>query len=129
MQNFDTYLLLIELCCFVSGAWKNVSILCLEVLGRLLQQKVENGMGSPDWYVPMFSFHLRRLLWIMHSPGHAGLKGNDRTDRPAGKATLTMALRLGRSEVLWNLNLRAQSQGHHTIDRLKDRDVKGGSAR
>ena len=89
MQNYDTYLLLVELRCFVSGAWKNVSILCLEVLGRMLQQKVEHGMGSPDWYVPMFNFHLRRLLWTMHCPGNAGLKGNDRTDRLAGKATLT----------------------------------------
>ena len=51
---------------------------------------------------------------------------NDRADRPAGKATLRSGLRLGRSEVLRSLRhyLRAQSQGHHTIDRLEERGVK-----
>ena len=38
---------------------------------------------------------------------------------------------LGRSEVLGSLRqyLRAQSQGHHTIDRLGERDVEKGSTR
>ena len=48
-----------------------------------------------------------------------------KTDRMAGKATITGGLRLGRSEVLRSLRhyLRAQSQGHHTIDRLEERGV------
>ena len=64
-------------------------------------------------------------------PGHAGVKGNDRADRLAGKATLTGGLLLGRSEVLRSLEhyLWAQSQGHHTIDRLEERGVEGRSAR
>ena len=38
---------------------------------------------------------------------------------------------LGRSEMLRSLRhyMRAQSQGHHTIDRLKERGVERGSAR
>ena len=38
---------------------------------------------------------------------------------------------LGRSEVLRSLRhyLRAQSQGHHTINRLEERGVERGSAR
>ena len=49
----------------------------------------------------------------------------------AGNATLTSGLLLGRSEVLRSLRhyLRAQSQGHHTIDRLEERGVERGSAR
>ena len=49
----------------------------------------------------------------------------------ASKATLTSGLLLGRSEVLRSLRhyLRAQSQGHHTIDRLEERGVERGSAR
>ena len=87
-------------------------------------------MGSPDWNVLMVDIHLRKLLWV-YCPGHAGLKGNDRADRLTGKATLTSALLLGRSEVLRSLShyLRAQSQGHHTIDRLEERSVERGSAR
>ena len=44
----------------------------------------------------------------------------------AGKATLASGLVLGRFEVLRSLrhNLRAQSQGHHTIDRLEETDVE-----
>ena len=43
-------------------------------------------------------------------------------DRLAGKATIASGMRLGRSEVLRILRqyLRTQSQGHHTIDRLKE---------
>ena len=57
---------------------------------------------------------------------HAGVKGNDRADRLAGKATITNGLLLGRSEVLRSLR---QSQGHHTIDRLEERGVERESAR
>ena len=51
--------------------------------------------------------------------------------RLAGKATLTSGLLLGRSEVLRSLGhyLRAQSQGHHTIDRLEEIGVERGNAR
>ena len=49
----------------------------------------------------------------------------------AGKETITSGLRLGSPEMLRSLrhNLRAQSQGHHTTDRLEERDVERGSAR
>ena len=78
-------------------------------------------MGSPDWYVSMIDIHLRKQSYVVYCPGHAGVKGNDRTDRLAGKATTTGGLRLRRSDVLRSLRhyLRAQSQGHHTLDRLE----------
>ena len=37
----------------------------------------------------MVDIHLQKLLWV-YWPG--GLKGNDRADRLAGKATLTIGL-------------------------------------
>ena len=81
-------------------------------------------MGSPDWHVLMFDIHLQRILWT-YCPGHAGVKGNYRSDRLASKATITGGLRLGKSEVLGILRhyLRAQSQGHHIIDRLEERGI------
>ena len=87
-------------------------------------------MGSPDWNVSMVDIHLQKRLWV-YCPGHAGVKGNDRADRLAGKTTLTSGLLLGRSEMLRSLRhyLRAQSQGDHTIDRLEERGVERGSAR
>ena len=80
--------------------------------------------------VDAVDIHLRKLLWV-YCPGHAGVKGNDRADRLAGKATLTSGSLLERFEVLRSLRhyLRAQSQGHHTIDRLEERGVERGSTR
>ena len=77
----------------------------------------------------MVNIHLQKLLWV-YCPGHAGVKGNDRADRLVGIATLTSGLLLGRSEALSSLRhyLRAQSQGHHTTDRLEERCVERGSA-
>ena len=87
-------------------------------------------MGSPDWNVSMVDIHLRNVLWV-YCLGHAGVKGNDRADRLAGKATPTSGLPLQRSEMLRSLRhyLRARSQGHHAIDRLEERGVERGSAR
>ena len=64
-------------------------------------------------------------------PQQQSRQTDDRADRLAGKATLTNGLLLGRSEVLRSLRhyLRAQSQGHHAIDRLEERGVERGSAR
>ena len=67
-----------------------------------LLQKVESGIKSADWNVSMVDIHLRKLQWV-YCPGHVGVKGNDRADRLAGKATLTSGLFLGRSEVLRSL--------------------------
>ena len=69
--------------------------------------------------------HLR-----VYCPGHAGVKGNDRANRLAGKATLTSGLLLGKLEVLSLRHyLRAERQGHHTIDHLEERGVERGSGR
>ena len=48
----------------------------------------------------------------------------------AGKASLTSGFRLGRSKMLRSLSyMAAQSQRHHTIDRLEDRGVERGARR
>ena len=90
-----------------------------------LLQKVKSGIESADWNVSMVDIHLRKLPWV-YCPGHAGVKGNDRADRLAGKATLTSGLLLRRSEMLRSLRhyQQAQSEGHHAIDRLAERGVE-----
>ena len=71
-----------------------------------------------------------QYIWV-YCPGYAGVKGNDRADRLAGKVTLTNGLLLESSEVLRSLRhyLRTQSQEHHTVDRLEEKGVDKGSAR
>ena len=91
---------------------------------------IQTELGSPDWTASMVAVHLRKLLRV-YCPGHVRVKGNDRADRLAGKATLTNGLHLSRSEVLRNLRhcLQAQSQEHHTINHLEERGVERGSAK
>ena len=88
------------------------------------ERKVKSGMGSPDWNVLMVDMHLQKFRWV-YCPGHARVKGNNRADRLAGKATLTNGLFLRRSEMLRSLRhyLWAQSQGRYTIDYLEERVV------
>ena len=95
-----------------------------------LLQKVESGMGCPDWHTAMHSLRLRRLLWI-YCPGHAGVSGNERADRLASTADITSGLQLGRAEVLRGLRnfLSTDKPEHHSIDRLKERGVEKGSGR
>ena len=42
-------------------------------------------MGGPEWNVSIVDSNLLKLLWV-YCPGHAGVKGNDRVDRLAGKS-------------------------------------------
>ena len=81
-------------------------------------------MGNPDWNVSMVDVHLRKHLWL-YCPGHAGVMGTNQAHR------LASGLRLEKSEVLRSLRhyLRAQSQGHHTIDCLEVKGVERRSAR
>ena len=83
--------------------------------------------GMCQWSISTFEKSCGCTAWDMPDR----VKGNDRTDRLAGKATLTSGLLLGKSEVMRNLRhyLRAQSRGHHTIDRLEERGVERGSTR
>ena len=101
--------------------------LCLAVL---VEVTVRPEKVRCDWIVSVVDILLRIPLW-MYCPGHAGVKGNDRADRLARKAIIASDLCLVSSEVLRSLrhNLRAQCQGHHTIDRLEDRGVESGSTR
>ena len=45
-----------------------------------LLQKVESGMGCPDWHTAMHSLRLQAFLWI-YCPRHVGVSGNKQADR------------------------------------------------
>ena len=89
-------------------------------------------MGSPDWNVSMVDIHLRKLLGV-YCPAWTYRSEGKRPSRQTGGQSdpLTSGLLLGRSEVLKSLRhyMRAQSQGHHTIDRLEEGSVERGRAR
>ena len=96
-----------------------------------LLQKVESGMGCPDWHTAMHSFQLQRLLWVYYCPGHAGVSGNERADRLASTEDFTSGLQLVRAEVLRGLRnfLNTDKPEHQSINRLKETGVEKGSGR
>ena len=83
-----------------------------------LLQKVESGMGCPDWHTAMHTLRLQRHLWI-YCPGHAGASGNEQADRLANTADITSGLQLGRAEVLRGILdfLNMGRPKNHSIDR------------
>ena len=95
-----------------------------------LLQKMESGMGCPDWHTAMHSLGLQRLLRIYY-PGDAGVSGNERAYRLASTADITSDLQLGRAAVLRGLEnfLNKDRPEHPSTDRLKEREVEKGSAR
>ena len=94
-----------------------------------LLQKIDSGYGSPEWHKYMDSINSEQILWI-YCPGHAGVQGNERADWLAGRAKMTDGLKLGRSDVIRNLRRQLQENYlHHTVDRLKERGIRQGSAR
>ena len=95
-----------------------------------LLQKVESGMGCPDWHTATHSLRLQRLLWN-YCPGHARVSRNERADRLANIADITSGLQLGRVEVLRGSRnfLNMDRPEHHSTDRRKERGVEKGSGR
>ena len=95
-----------------------------------LLQKVESGMGCPDWHTAMHSLRLQRLLSI-YCPGHARVSGDERADRLASTTDITSGLQLGRAEVLRGLRnfLNMDRPEHHSTNCLKERGVEKGGGR
>ena len=95
-----------------------------------LLQKVESGMGFPDWHTAMHGIRLQRRLWI-YCPWHAGVSGNERTYRLASTADITSGLQLGRAEVFRGLKnfLNMDKPEHHSTNRLKERGEEKRSGR
>ena len=95
-----------------------------------LLQKVQSGMGCPDWHTAMHSLRWQKLL-LIYCPGHTGVIGNERADRLASTANVTSGLQLCRAEVLRGLRnfLNIDRPEHHSMDHLKERGVEKGSDR
>ena len=99
---------------------------------RELATKSENWNGNPrlecvKCFTSTFGTPVGVLPWTCRSEGSIS-KQPDWRAKPPPQVPL---LRLGRSEVLRSLRhyLRAQSQVHHTIDRLEERGQERGNAR
>ena len=41
-------------------------------------ENIKAETGSPDWQKPTINLDIQKVQWV-YCPGHAGVKGNDRT--------------------------------------------------
>ena len=96
----------------------------------LWRQSRQTG-GQSSYHKRLTSLKTEQTDWRAKQLSQEAYVSEDRADRLAGKAAITRGLRLSRSEVLWSLRhyLRAQSQGHHTIDRLEREPCRGSARR
>ena len=104
-------------------------------------QKVKSGMESPVWNVSMVDIHLRKTVWV-YCPAHAGVTGNDQTDRMIVKTNITSGLHLGRSEVVEEIETlyvgtesiersivwRREAWEEEALDDLRPKDETGPSS-
>ena len=87
-------------------------------------------MGSgPDWHVSMVDIHLQKLLGWTALDMPEWRETTEQIDWRAKQPSQVACVL--KTEVLRSLRhwLRAQSHGHHTIDRLEERGVEKESAR
>ena len=101
-----------------------------QITHAIILQKVESGMGWPDWHTAMHSLRLQRLLWI-YCPGHVDVSENELVDRLMITADITSGLQLGKTEVLRGLRnfSNIDRPEHHSTDGLKGRGVEKGRGR
>ena len=95
--------------------------------------KIRTGQLYSDWTGPLRNSHLKKLTWLF-CPGHAGVRGNERADKLAGKAPLSRdsltldppaVLRLVKN-VLQETETKPES---FTLHLLLEKGVKQGEGR
>ena len=87
-------------------------------------QKVESGMGCPDWHSAIHILWLQRLLWI-YCPGHARVSGmNRQIDWQVQQISHLVCSLAGQKLRSLNNFLNMDRPQHHSIDRLTERGVE-----
>ena len=92
-------------------------------------KKIEAGSFRPEWIDLIKASQLRKLVWI-YTPGHAGVKGNERADHLAGSADFGEDLEMGEKEILTALyELPREEPQSDSVDRLVSLGYKEGDGR
>jgi len=90
-------------------------------------QKIQQGLLKPEWRQLLSRSHLQTLTWIF-SPGHAGVRGNERADELAAKGDIRGPLEMGEAEVFTALTERCGEEVGDTVERLREFGVDRGDA-
>ncbi|RUS87822.1 hypothetical protein EGW08_004421 [Elysia chlorotica] len=98
-------------------------------------KKIECGFMRMEWMTAVIRpTAISSITWIF-CPGHAGVKGNERADKLAGKATVNGTLRLDKQEVLKALSEHLRNaedtaaEDQQAIKRMIELGVRKGEGR
>ena len=89
-------------------------------------RKIEAGKFVPEWIDLIRNSHLKKLIWIF-TPGHAGVKGNERADKLAGEAPIGGHLQMGETEVLNAMKENLDEETSSSKERLLEMGKKGAT--
>jgi len=96
---------------------------------QCLLKKLEAGYIKPEWVRCIENSRLVRLTWIF-TPGHAGVRGNERADMLAGDATIRDDLCWSEADVLENLKVHSVDDAISdslSIQRMIENGIKRGN--
>jgi glyoxylase-like metal-dependent hydrolase (beta-lactamase superfamily II) len=97
-------------------------------------RKIENGWFLKQWLESLRRSKLTKICLIF-VPGHAGVKGNERADRLAGKATMESGQSMDRSDILHAIKEASRENDSPkdiesvSLTRLYEHQVERGVAR
>ena len=91
-------------------------------------RKLESGFIKPEWKGAILQSRLKHLVWIF-TPGHAGVKGNERADELAGEAALSYDFLWSQRDVTMALEkiCEEQAKDSATMERLLELNITKGS--
>lgn len=93
-------------------------------------RKIESRRIHCEWVDYLRTSRLKKLTW-MYTPGHAGVKGNERADQLANEAHMQSGRCMDRADILSAVrtHLSETSEYRYSLNRLLELGVKPGQAR
>jgi ribonuclease HI len=77
-------------------------------------RKVETGELRRNWTDLLMHSRIEQLTWI-YCPGHAGVQGNDQTDRLAGRTPIEGVLQWDKSDLLMAVRYVSKKEGNVSL--------------
>ena len=95
-------------------------------------RKIESGNLRAEWTELLKRTTLKKITWIF-TPGHAGVKGNERADLLAGKAKPEGKLRPDKPEIVRSVREKREKEQeeleYHHLERLRELGIRWGVCR
>ena len=110
---------------WISGTKHTATLIATD--SQCLLKKLMAGNIKPEWKESINASKLKKLVWI-YTPGHAGVRGNERADELAGTGNTSSDFQWCEADVMCEIRLRNESVVHdsETIGRLQELGIQKG---